>query len=83
MVSTARGVCVGVVAVVLATCAETGDDLFPKVPDAAPDDPSISIDAGVDAGPPLPEADAAVDADNVDAPTDGFLGGPAAQVVAW
>jgi hypothetical protein len=69
-------VCAGVVAV--AACAETGDSLFRKVPDAHPGDPSITVDASVDAGPtedaPAPEADAAVDAEIADsALSDGKL----------
>jgi hypothetical protein len=70
-------VCVGVVAAVVA-CAETGDDLFRKVPDAHPGDPSIAADAAVDAGPlddaPVIEVDGAADADIADsALSDGKL----------
>jgi hypothetical protein len=57
----ARWVCVGVVA---AGCAETGDALFRKLPDAASEEPAVSPDGG------LPESDAGPDAaedDDVDA----------------
>jgi hypothetical protein len=45
MTRLARWVCVGVVA---AGCAETGDALFRKLPDAAGDEPAVTTDARVD-----------------------------------
>jgi hypothetical protein len=69
-------VCAGVVALI--ACAETGDDLFRKVPDAHVGEPDLSVDAGVDAGPgedaPAPEPDAPVDAEIADSTfSDGKL----------
>ena len=68
--------CAGVVAV--AACAETGDSLFRKVPDAHPGESTISADAAVDAGPaidaPAIEIDATADAEIADsALSDGKL----------
>jgi hypothetical protein len=54
MTRLARWVCVGVVA---AGCAETGDALFRKLPDAGSDEPVVTTDAGLDAGPDAPDDD--------------------------
>jgi hypothetical protein len=62
MTRLARWVCVGVVA---AGCAETGDALFRKLPDAAFEERPVSTDAGVDAGADATEDD--IDAGEPDA----------------